>query len=110
MERTITRRIDPLCFPEKKSPPSPPPPPPSRLPQRSQRPAAIDAGRGEGGTRRHIHSSCSLTSVGFMLALHLLYINTDKAHQRGSEGPGCPDAAAEEIMSAVSITEINEWK
>lgn len=46
----------------------------------------------------------------FMLAVHLLYINTDKAHQRAFEGFSCPDGTAEEIMSAVSITKINEWK
>lgn len=39
MERTITRDIDPLSFPEKKTPPPP------LLPQQSPRPAPVHAGR-----------------------------------------------------------------
>lgn len=43
----------------------------------------------------------------FMLAMRLLYINTDNAQQRAFEGFG-RIRTAQEVMSAVSITEINE--
>lgn len=106
MEGTITRSIDPLCFLEKKSPPPPLTPTALALPE-----ARCD-GRWEGRGRDALSHSFILLSrcCWFMLAMHLLYINTDKANQRGFGGSGCPDAAAEKIMSAVSITEINERK
>lgn len=39
-----------------------------------------------------------------------LHINTDKAQQRAFRGFRRPGATAQEVMSPVSVTEINEWE
>lgn len=74
-------------------------------------PEVLSDGRWERRGRAALsHSFIPLSGCRwFMLAMRLLYINTDNAQQRALEGLGRPDATAQEVMSAVSVTEINEW-